>query len=59
MVCDPVPSRTDPSYTEIRIGGGTEPRVDSAKIKLRAPSASIDDDVLIDKCEVAFIHRYR
>lgn len=45
-----------PPPTDYRIGG-TEPRDDSAKIKPRAVPTSLHDDVLIDKCEAAFICR--
>lgn len=58
MESDPLPFKTNPSYTDYRMGGGTEPRDDSAKIKLGALPALLDDDALIDKCEAAFICRY-
>ncbi|KAK2915383.1 hypothetical protein Q8A73_005977 [Channa argus] len=44
-------------HTDYGIGGGTEPGDDSAKIKPRALPVSLDDDVLIDKYEAAFICR--
>lgn len=44
-------------HSDYRMGSGTGPRDDSAKIKPGALLASLHDGVLIDKCEAAFVRR--